>query len=185
MSPEGSLDVFDLVRWLEAQKAHHDVVSWVKARKLGWPEAWDVCPRGDWLLAFAVRAGTDRERLADAVIALAESVMEDVDVPGLADALATLRAARADGAAADALADAEETRASSAPDLLSAQAHRVVALAARSLEEPETAALVPAQMVELAMSSVIDCAMMSVVGATHARTADIVRAHLPAPRLSA
>jgi hypothetical protein len=176
-------DVFALVGWLDAQGASNDLVEWVKGRSLGWLGTWTACPRGDWLLALAVRAqvpATDLRRATAEVLALVE---EDSSAPGLSDAVAYLRGAAPGGEVTQQFIADADAKADQAGDLAESLAWRAVSLTARSFTDAELAALVPSQVAELAMASVLDCAMMSALGATQARTADVIRRSMALPVL--
>ena len=64
---DNTLSAAEFLDWLAASSASNDLVTWVRDRSLGWPEAWHVCPRGDWLLAIAVRTELSPEPLMQAV----------------------------------------------------------------------------------------------------------------------
>lgn len=180
-----AIDVFRFVAWLEVQGAANDFVEWVKTRNLGWPDAWTACPRGDWLLAVAARADAPRADLLRATVAVAALVEEDLATPGLAEAVLELKLAVESGSLPPGLLERVDQSADRSGDLAESLGWRAVALAARSFLDAQAAALVPSQVAELAMASVLDCGMMSALGATLARTADVVRANMPPPPLPA
>lgn len=183
MSEAGSLEADELIAWLESERAHHDLIHWVKSNALAWPAAWEVCPRGDWLLALAHRAGAERADLCRAALALAALVEEEVEDPGVSSALERLRKSFAmQDLSPDFVAELDE-EADRAPDLALAHAYRILSLVGRSHDDPEAVALVPTYLVELSMVGTGDCAWTSVIAATQRRTADIVRRELATPGL--
>ena len=58
---------------LESLNACPDALAWVGDRDLA--TAWSECPRGDWLLWYAERAGVPRERVVLAACACARLAM--------------------------------------------------------------------------------------------------------------
>lgn len=183
MSDHGSLDAAELVAWLQLQGAHNDLVQWVDRSSLGWPQAWEACSRGDWLLGLAARAGASAEDLRRSALALASLVEDEIDEASFAAELALLRKHFAMSSLEPAYLAELERRAESAPDLALSLAFRILWLVGRSHAEPDTVAMVPGYLIELSMVGAHECALMSVVSATHRRTAEVVRAHLPAPEL--
>lgn len=55
--------------WLVEAGAQRDVVDWAQQHAESWAAFWEACPRGDWLLAVATRAGVPREAVVHAGLA--------------------------------------------------------------------------------------------------------------------
>src|SRR5688572_1239352 len=132
-----------LAAWLVRSGAQRDVVAWAEPYGDAFGAAWAECPRGDWLLAIAVRAGVPAGAVARAAVAIARFGAQDE--PGRwADVLATAERCLADPAAprADlrAAADRAEREAADAPDPATSALGLAVACALRSIEAPEDAA---------------------------------------------
>ena len=68
MTPERSEDLgacSEAITWkrLEAIGACRDAITWVRESDLTLEDAWLACPRGDWLLWYAAKAGADRREI--------------------------------------------------------------------------------------------------------------------------
>ena len=72
-----------LSSWLAARGAQTDVVVWAEAYGDDWASAWSACPRGDWLLALAARAGLNSAKVGRAALAVARFGVEDLSVEAL------------------------------------------------------------------------------------------------------
>ncbi|MBX3274728.1 MAG: hypothetical protein KF729_30960 [Sandaracinaceae bacterium] len=175
-------------RWLEAQGAHHDVVRWARPFGEDWPRAWDECPRGDWLLGVAARAGADGRAITRAACACARFAL-----PYLPDAEERPRVALdaleryveggeppADHAALDA---ALEAAVDGAPDPAVAAAAMAALAALRSVAHPEDAPLAASSAVQAALLDAGDCALVAAMRHAQASCADLVRTHLARPPL--
>lgn len=165
--------------WLASEGASHDFVSWVERSGLGWPAIYIACPRADFLLAVAVRAGTPIADLDHVGRVLARRTVDELVDPGLAGALAELESAPSDPELAARL----DRAADAAPDPALANGYRALAIVADLPRAPEAIAALPGLAVEVALLSVLDCAMTSVVGALQAELADLVRRELPVDRI--
>lgn len=181
---DNTLSAAEFLDWLAASSASNDLVTWVRDRSLGWPEAWHVCPRGDWLLAIAVRTELSPEPLMQAVTSVARMVEDEISSPGLAPLAEELGRAADSGELAPNVIVVAERASERASDYGEGLAYRALALAARAFAEPEYAVLVPAHVAELAMVNVLDCAMMSAHRAALAATATRIRALMPVPVLA-
>lgn len=166
--------------WLAAEGASRDLLAWVESTGLDWPAIYDACPRADFLLAIAVRAGVDAGELVPIADALARRVAHDVDDAEVTAELDELGRCVASGASTDELASRAGRRSDAATDLVLSLAHRAIALAAETRTTPESVAVIPSVLVELAVASVMDCALSSVVGSTQHDLATLVRERLPA-----
>jgi len=176
-------------RWLEALGASHDVVSYAQTVGGDPAEFWAACPRGDWLLAIAIRIEDPAARGAilgasAAIAALGLDYLPDDD--SLARAvLAASADAAAEPPSRDEV-DALERDADDAPDPAVALARRAIVLTARarlSAEPAELAdlAMVPSLVSQAAAHDAGDCAMISAASFVLCKSAELVRAHLPAP----
>src|SRR5688572_16379844 len=84
-------------QWLEREGANADLVEWSRPYGAELDRLWSACPRGDWLLALAVRLGAERKLLVGAACGCARLALAYLpeDEPRLH---AALRAAEAFGA---------------------------------------------------------------------------------------
>ena len=181
----------ELWGWLEARGAHHDVVTWARPYEARWSEAWRACPRGDWLLGIAARAGVDRRAIVDAACACARFALaylpDGEDLPGRAIEAGERWARGSDET------DGVEERAAlltdveafieRAPDPIVAAAATAALAALRSIDAPEEAPLVVVSAVQAALLDVGDCAMMSAVAYAQSTCADRVRGLITAAQL--
>jgi hypothetical protein len=69
-----SADLF--ARWLRTEGACEDGREWAASKTPA--DAWAACPRGDWLLWWAARAGVDRRRIVLAACACARLALPHV-----------------------------------------------------------------------------------------------------------
>lgn len=173
---------------LDAAGACGEALEWVRARPtLTAQELWDNCPRGDWLLWWASRAGVPRPTLVLAACACARTVLpyvppgEDRPLRAIATAEAWARgegttkaevlaaatvAYAAAAVAADAAANAWGTAAANAAAARAANAANAAAAAADTCTAADTcAAFVAAFAVAFAADT---CA-----------AARVIRAHIP------
>jgi len=167
-------------QWLEERGAHRDVVTWARPFGERWEEAWNTCPRGDWLLGIAARAGIERKLIVSAACACArfafDYLPESETRPGAAvDAVERWL----DGADEPELREAMQTSAEAAiddaPDPSVAAAAMAGLACLRAIDTPEEAALVVTSAVQAALLDVGDCAMMSAVGYAQSTCADLTR----------
>jgi hypothetical protein len=167
--------------YLQQRGAHHDVVVWATRYESDFAAAYAECPRGDWLLAVAVRAGVPAAPCLLAAAACARLGLSWLDEPQQADAaLARLERVAQGNASADGLGELRNAlEGLELPDPASATALSAVVLALSSATDLESAALVPSAVVQAAMFAVADCGVMSLLRHTQQETADAVRAHIP------
>jgi len=158
------------------------VVEWAGPFGDDWARAWNECPRGDWLLGIAAKAGVDRARLVSAACACAGEALayvpDDEPRPGLAiDAAASWVTER--GEAWRAALVPVQRCADEAPDPAVATAATAAAAALRCIESPEDAPLTAAAAAQAAVHDAGDCGMMSALGYVQSRCAEHVRDHIP------
>lgn len=174
-----------IAEWLRDRGAQHDVVSWAEPYAADGARLWAECPRGDWLLAIAVRAAADPRAIARATVASAALALELVpDDDALSrEVLVSARQASALGQATPpALLDALEREAERAPDPVVQLARTALVQAARTTGgDVADAPLVPALLAQAAAMDAGDCAMMAAVSYVQRRSAELVRAELAAP----
>lgn len=178
--------------WLEALGASRDVVAYAETIEGDATRFWAECPRGDWLLAIAIRTrGADPARrtailaAGAAIAALAVDYLPDDDT----HARAVLASARAscDGAAPPSRddVDALERDAEDAPDAAVSFARRAIVVLARATHgddaDLEDVAIVPALVSQAAAYDAGDCAMIAASSFVLRRSAELVRAAMPAP----
>lgn len=170
-----------VAEYLQQRGAHHDVVQWAEAYDQDFARAYAECPRGDWLLAVAVRAGVTPQARCLAAAACARLGLTWLDAPEQAQAALGLLEQFAQGRVnAEALAEPRaRLEAQELPDPASATALSAVVLALSSATDPEAAAMVPSAVLQAAMFAVADCAVMSLMRHTQQETAEAVRAHIP------
>ncbi|MFW5925877.1 MAG: hypothetical protein ACOCV4_06900 [Myxococcota bacterium] len=173
---------------LEALGAHHDLVDWSRAAT-DWRQLWDTCPRGDWLLAIASRAGADHRAVVRAACDCARLALEHAPdgEPAVLEAIETAEswAARpatdptASGAPCEAAAEAAEAAAALASDPAAQAAMVAAAAAARSTADPGVAATAAASAAQAAVFDAGECAMMAALGYAQQQCVARVRAALP------
>ncbi len=155
-------------------------MTWAESYDTDFQRAFSECPRGDWLLAIAVRAGVPLEQRSLAAAACARLGLEWLDDSAEASrALDNLEAcARGEMDWAELPAKVARLKAIELPDPASATALSAVVLALESAADPEAAALVPSSVVQAAMFAVADCAIMSLLRHTQLQSAQAVRKHI-------
>lgn len=174
----------DVSAWLEARGAHHDVVSWATPFGDDHEALLAACPRGDWLLGIAARAGIPQANLVAAVRACAALALDQVpdDATEVHDALATLDR-WLDGERDEARREADRARCEEAADRCTDPAAAAAALAIRAalgaVDNPEEAAACVSFVAEAAIADVGECAIMSALRYAQETTADRVRDHIP------
>ena len=70
------MDNAKLKTWLKSLGARCEALEWVGNRAL--VTAWTECPRGEWLLWLAAKAGIDRKQLVMAACATAREALQFV-----------------------------------------------------------------------------------------------------------
>lgn len=167
-----------LLSWLETSRAHHDIVTWARAHAPSWSQFWAECPRGDWMIGIAARAGVDGK----VVVASALKCLPVLS-PYLPPGDATIERAIAT-AHAYVVGDAFELE--QARTSVSALLERcadpsthasVLAVSALldAIEQPESAASVVVAAVQAAVMDAGDCAMISAARFTEHECARLVR----------
>lgn len=173
----------ELASWLRTKGAMNDVVVWAEPYGADWARAWTECPRGDWLLAIAARAGAPRRSLVLAAAAcarLAIEVIDEDDAGAPREAIGRAEAwARGELAAARLPVELDAMLA--APDPLLSAAARAAACAILAIDDPGDAAGAAAAAVETAALHAADCATMAAVSYAQRRGAELVREQLPDP----
>lgn len=178
----------DVSGWLEAAGAHHDVVEWARPYGADWARAWSECPRGDWLLGIAARAGADPRAVVAGACACARFALEYVPEHEARPAAAIAAAERwlageGDPAERARLAIEAEEAVDRAPDPAVASAAMAALAALRSVQAPEEAAHSAASAVQAALLDAGDCAVMAAMRHAQVACADLVREHVPRPAL--
>jgi len=174
-------------RRLEAMGAHRDVVAYAEPFADDAARFWAECPRGDWLLGIAIRAGAPRLatlRASLEIAGLSVDHLPDDDVLARSVLASMARLASGDPGPSTTEIDALEQAAAEAPDPAVSLARQAVALTARTLTAAdglEDLALVPALLAQAAALDAGDCAMMAAASYAQRRSAELVRAHLAAP----
>ncbi len=172
--------------WLESLGATRDVVAYAETIDGDASAFWRECPRGDWLLAIAIRSrGDDPERRAAilrasaAIASLGVDYLPDDDTHARTVLSEALRATEGlTGPSRDDV-DALERDADDAPDAAVALARRAIVVLARgaSGDDPsfEDLALVPALVSEAAAYDAGECAMISASSFVLRKSAELVR----------
>lgn len=176
-----------LAAWLESSGAQHDLVGWARAFSGDSARAWAECPRGDWMLAIAARAGVARPRVVEAACECARVALTYV---GDGDAAAERAIAAAErwaregatddlAAAARAACEEASRAADVAPDPAWRAATIAAVAAASAIDDPDAAAGAAAAAAEAAVYDAGDCAMMPALAYTQSQCAKRVRALIP------
>ena len=175
-------------RWLEEGGAQNDVVVWAVPFGDDWPRAWASCPRGDWLLAIAARAGTDPRKIVAAACACARFALEYLpDTEIRPRAAVDAAEGWVDGADTPALrvqlAADVEAAIDAAPDPAVAAAATAALAALRSVESTDDASFAVTSAVQAALLDAGDCALMSAMAYAHSVCVDLVREHVGVPEI--
>jgi len=186
---------YTLRQHLIDMNACDDAVAWVGERR-SLQKAWDECPRGDWLLWYAARAGADHKTVVMAACACARlslvHVPDGEDRPRLAIEAAeawgrgdvgldVVRAAAAD-AYAYAYAYADALSAASSAYAAADAAYAAYAAYADAYAAADAAAYAAAYAAYAYAYAYADAdADAAADAATLAECADIVRQHIPTP----
>lgn len=158
------------------------MVAWATAYGDDWERLWAECPRGDWLLGLAARAGVARQRLVLAAVAAARTAFDPASEIGelprgaleLAEAWAAGRAS-AEECRARALALEKATP----PDPALAAIVQACQAALLAIEDPSAAAGAASGAAEAALFGAGDCALMPLLSFAQRETAAKVREHVP------
>lgn len=180
-APHGdtALDM-NLSDWLRSERALSDFVTWAEPFGQDWARAWSECPRGDWLLALAARAGSERQELIAASAACARLALEVLDDDAAAPALEGVARAEAwaRGEDASTALGAELESMLEAPDPLLGAGARAAASVLMAIEDPQSAPGAASAAVETSMLQAGECATMAAVSYAQRRSAELVRAHI-------
>jgi hypothetical protein len=155
---------------------------------------WQACPRGDWLLAVALRTrgGEDAARMSAildagvAIAALGLDYLPDDDVHARAVHAQLSRACRGEAAPSVDDVSALERDADDAPDPAVSFARRAIVVAARAVRRDDDAdledlAVVPSLVAQAAAHDAGDCAMISAASFVLRKSAELLRAHVAPP----
>ena len=169
-----------IAAWLRERGAGEDLAAYAEPFGDDLEAFWHRCPRADWLLALAARAGypvAELARAARAVVTLGLDLLpEDDDARlGLSDGIEEDERNRR--------AEQLEARADRTPDGATSTLYLAIACALRAGTVPEAASLAAALTTHALVLDAGDCAMLSVVSWSQREGADRVRAVLGAPSL--
>lgn len=178
--------------WLEALGASRDVVAYAESIEGDRTRFWSECPRGDWLLAIAIRTrGPDATRRASllragaAIAALAVDYLPDDDTHALAVLAEATRAGEGGAPPSRDDVDALERDAEDAPDAAVSFARRAIVVLARATwgddADLEDLGMVPALVSQAAAYDAGDCAMISAASFVLRKSAELVRRELVPP----
>lgn len=168
----------NVAAWLRAQGASEDLARWAEPFGDDLCALWAACPRGDWLLAIAVRLGLEGPPITDAAIEvgrLSLDVLPEQDeahrvIDDLGSVSEEARAAQA---------DALEARSDGAPDAALATALLALSCVARSFADPSAAPMVAALSTQALVFDAQECGVMSVIGWAQSTAAERVRRAIP------
>lgn len=168
--------------WLSDAGAQRDVVEWAE-RAESWTAFWETCPRGDWLLAVAARAGVPREAVIRASLAcvnvLRPYLPEQEAAIDRALALVRDKVSLSDGACDPVRSDLDELLTRCSDPSAHAAVLAIQALVA-ALEDPSSAATFVALTVQAAVMDAGDCGMMQAARYTEHECARLVRESIAA-----
>lgn len=175
-------DRSEVLSWLIAAGAQRDVVDWCRAHASTWGQLWSECPRGDWLLGIAARAGVERERVVNAAITCVP-VLEPYlpeNEPAIERALRCAQAF-ADGESTQRLDVASELDALLARtnDPSAHAATMAMSALVASIDDPASAATFVAATVQAAVMDAGDCGMIQAARFTEHACAERVRVAIP------
>jgi hypothetical protein len=162
-------------------------VTWATRFGDDWERAWNECPRGDWLLAIAARAGVDRKKLVLAAAASARTALDSLP-PGENRPLSAIEAAERWASGSGSEEECEKSARSLNgivfSDPASAASNAAAHAAALSVRDPDAASVAASNAAQAAIHGVDDCAMMALLSYAHRTCADHVRAHVDFATLS-
>jgi hypothetical protein len=170
-----------VAQWLRARGASNELVEWAQPFAADFARLWSECPRGDWLLALAVRLAADRRALVLAATRCARcsllSLTEDEARPEAAlDVAEAWARGQADPAR---IAEQRELLAAAlaaADDPGSGAAVIAASAALEAIEQPEAAVNAAAFAVQAAVLEAGECAMLEALRFAQYETAECVRA---------
>jgi hypothetical protein len=176
--------------WLEREGASHDVVEWARPYGADMQRLWAECPRGDWLIALALRLGAEHRLLVRAACGCARLALSHLPDSEQRPA-AAVRAAEAWSAGeldADACA-AHKQAAAQALDQTGDPAAAAAGIAAQcaldAIWDAEAAVSAAAYAAQAAVLATGDCAMLEALNFTQRKSAQLVRASIPAEQAGA
>lgn len=170
--------------FLRSAGAQKDVIDGL-ARFTDWPTLHAECPRGDWLLGIAERAGVDHVALVRAAIACARVVEPS---PSAAHVLETAERWCERKASSDEVAAATcqlEADAAKAVDPASEAAARAALAVGFGVAERGVLPSAPSATAESVMMASIDCGFELAMRWAHDKCAAAVRAAVPLSELMA
>jgi hypothetical protein len=178
--------------WLEREGASGDVVDWARPYDGDFDRLWSECPRGDWLLALAVRIDVERRLLVRAACSCARLALahlpEDEDGQRLAGALEAAAAWSAGALEADACTPHKQVASQAleaARDAAAGAAGVAVLSALDAIWQAEAAVNAAAFAAQASVLGAGDCAMMEALHFTQRKSAQLVRAAISAQQASA
>lgn len=160
-------------QWLEAAGAQRDVVAWAEPFGADWLALWQACPRGDWLLAMALRRGASAERITSAGRKVATLALDHIE--GFEHAAAERALVEPSTLAADMF----DARAAASVDPSHQAALSAIAIAVRGAADD--AAMVPLFLMQAAAMDAAECGMDAAVSYAQRRSAELVREVIPEP----
>jgi len=168
---------------LERQGATRDVVEWFRAQTGTAADVWAACPRADWLLGIAARAGAPRTKLVAAAAACArEALSSYADPPAVAlaalDAAEKFARGELDAERCNDAGAAAEEQSLLAPSPGLAAAMVAATAAAQTALVPDEAPTAAVMAVESAVHEAGECALDVVLRAAQRKCADDVRRFL-------
>lgn len=168
----------DALEWLIESRAQHDVVEWSRNHAPSWVQFWSECPRGDWMLGIAARAGVPRDRVLSAALAcvpVLEPYLPEGE-PVIERALAHAAACvTSPSSAAPELAMEVEALLSRCHDPAAHAATMAIHALLSSIDEPASAATFIATIVQAAVMDAGDCGMIQAARFTEHECARHVR----------
>lgn len=165
----------NVAAWLRSEGASEDIAGWAEPFGDDLGALWQGCPRGDWLLAIAVRLGIDRAPIAEAAIEVGRLALDVLPEEDEAHRVIAALGALGDEART-AHADALEARSDQAPDPALATALLALSCVARTFSDPSAAPMVAALSTQALVFDAQECGAMSVIGWAQSTAAERVRA---------
>ena len=178
--------------WLESLGVSRDVVAYAETIDGDRAQFWSECPRGDWLLAIAIRTrGGDAARRASllragaAIATLATDYLPDDDTHARNVLAEATRASEGGEPPGRDDVDALERDAEDAPDAAVSFARRAIVVLSRATSgedaDLEDLGIVPALVSQAAAYDAGDCAMISAASFVLRKSAELVRNELGPP----
>jgi len=178
-------------QWLEREGASGDVVDWARPYGTEFELLWRECPRGDWLLALAVRLGAERTLLVRSAcgctrLALAHLPEDEPGqrLAGAIDAAEAWSAGELDADACMAHRQAASQVLEAASDAAAGAASVAALSALDTIWQAEAAVNAAAFAAQASVLAAGDCAMMEALRFTQRKSAQLVRAAISAQHAS-